>query len=87
MRFYERLFRIDLRLLAKDAAGRYVGDDPWYTLDWGYTPMLYMHGYTSVGSIPNLAIDLEFPPDHQLRQHYVQPERCNAGLVRRRTAG
>ena len=87
MRFYERLFRIDLRLLAKDAAGRYVGNDPWLTLDWGYTPMLYMHGYTSVGSIPNLAIDLEFPSDLRLRQSYVQPERCNAGLVRRRTIG
>jgi len=85
MRFYSRLFRIDLRLLTQDGAGRWVSGDAWLTLDWGFTPMLYMHGYTSVGSIPSLALDLEFPPGHHLLNDYVRPERHNAGLVRYRS--
>ena len=48
--------------------------------------MLYMHGYASVGSIPSLARDLEFPPGHFLLNDYVRPEHDNAGLVRRRSA-
>lgn len=83
--FYSRLFRIDLGLLARDGAGRFVHEDALLTLDWGYTPMLYMHGYASVGSIPALARDLEFPPGHHLLSDYVRPERHNAGLVVRRS--
>jgi hypothetical protein len=85
MRFYSRLFRIDLGLRTQDREGRLVQQDAPLTLDWGYTPMLYMHGFTSVGSIPSLARDLEFPPGHYLLNDYVRPERCNAGLVRRRS--
>jgi hypothetical protein len=48
--------------------------------------MLYMHGYTSVGSIPSLARDLEFPAGHFLLNDYVQPEHNNAGLIRRRSS-
>jgi hypothetical protein len=84
-RFYSRLFRLDLNMRAQDSAGRVVEQDAWMTLDWGYTPMLYMHGYASVGSIPNLASDLEFPPGHYLLNDYVRPERHNAGLVLRRS--
>ena len=84
-RFYSRLFRLDLNLRAQDSTGRVVEQDAWMTLDWGYTPMLYMHGYASVGSIPNLARDLEFPPGHYLLSDYVRPERHNAGLVLRRS--
>ncbi len=85
MRFYSRLFRIDLNLRRPGWAGRGVQSDISLTLDWGYTPMLYMHGYASVGSIPSLARDLEFPPGHYLLNDYVQPEHDNAGLVRRRS--
>jgi hypothetical protein len=80
-RFYSRLFRLDLNLHAQDSEGRGVEQDAWMTLDWGYTPMLYMHGYASVGCIPNLARDLEFAPGHYLLNDYVRPERHNAGLV------
>ncbi len=84
-KFYSRLFQIDLNLGVQDNDGRAVGHDAWLTLDWGYTPMLYLHGYASVGSIPSLARDLEFPPGHFMLSDYVRPDRENAGLVRRRT--
>jgi hypothetical protein len=86
MRFYSRLFRIDLNMCVQDKEGRRIQQDSRLTLDWGYTPMLYMHGYTSVGSIPSLARDLEFPPGHFLLNDYVRPQHHNAGLVRRRSA-
>ena len=82
--FYSRLFRVDLNMRVQDSAGKVVEDEAWLTLDWGYTPMLYLHGYASVGSIPSLAHDLEFPPGHFLLDDYVRPERVNAGLVHSR---
>jgi len=84
-RFYSRLFCVDLNLDVKDSDGQKVEGDAWLTLDWGYTPMLYLHGYASVGSIPSLARDLEFPPGHFMLGDYVRPERQNAGLIRPRT--
>jgi len=84
-RFYSRLFCLDLNLSTRDSAGRVVENDAWLTLDWGYTPMLYMHGYTSVGSIPSLARDLQFPPGHYLLNDYVRLQHDNAGLALRRT--
>lgn len=86
MRFYARLFRIDLNMCVQNKEGKWIRQDSRLTLDWGYTPMLYMHGYASVGSIPALARDLEFPAGHFLLSDYVRPERYNAGLVRRRSA-
>ncbi len=83
-RFYSRLFQLELNLRSQDPSGNWGTRDMWLTLDWGYTPMLYMHGYTSVGSIPNLARDLEFPPGHYLLNDYVRPECNNAGLVMHR---
>jgi hypothetical protein len=82
--FYARLFRIDLKMWCQDRSGHAVKDDAWMTLDWGYTPMLYTHGYASVGSIPSMVRDLEFPPGHFLLRDYVRPERMNFGLVRQR---
>ena len=84
-RFYARLFRLDLNLRTQDQNGEWLNQDVWLTLDWGYTPMLYMHGHASVGSIPSLARDLEFPPGHFLLADYVRPERSNTGLVLRRS--
>jgi len=80
-RFYARIFRIALNMCVQDREGRWTQQDTPLTMDWGYTPMLYSHGYTSVGSIPSLARDLEFPPGHFLLNDYVRPERFNAGLV------
>lgn len=79
--FYARLFRLDLRMRAQDNQGRLVEHEVRLTLDWGYTPMLYMHGYTSVGSVPNLARDLQFPPGHFMLSDYVGPQHNNIGLV------
>jgi hypothetical protein len=85
-RFYSRLFQVDLSLRSQDTSGQWGTQDMWLTLDWGYTPMLYMHGFASVGSIPNLARDLEFPPGHYLMNDYVRPECNNTGLVMNRCA-
>ncbi len=85
-RFYSRLFQLDLSLRSQDASGKWGTRDMLLTLDWGYTPMLYMHGFASVGSIPNLARDLEFPVGHYLLNDYVRPERNNTGLVMNRCA-
>jgi len=82
-RLYARLFALDLGLRTQDANGKWTQNSAWLTLDWGYTPTLYLHGYTSVGSIPSLARDLEFAPGHYLLEDYVRPERFNAGLVPR----
>jgi len=84
-RFYSRLFRVELNLGVKDNDGQNVEHDAGLTLDWGYTPMLYLHGYASVGSIPSLARDLDFPPGHFMLNDYVRSDRHNAKLVRPRT--
>jgi hypothetical protein len=85
-RFYSRLFQLDLNLRSQDPSGEWGTQDMWLTLDWGYTPMLYMHGFASVGSIPNLARDLEFPSGHFLLNDYVCSECNNTGLVMNRCA-
>lgn len=85
MRFYARLFHIALDIRVQGGAGCWTQEDTPLTLDWGYTPLLYMHGYTSVGSIPSLARDLEFSTGHYLLKDYVRPERSGAGLVLPRT--
>jgi hypothetical protein len=83
MNFYSRLFQIDLQLAdlsRSDGGGNYR-----LTYDWGYSAMLFLHGFTSVGSIPNLARDLEFPPGHYLLNDYVEAECNNTGLIRPRS--
>ena len=83
--FYSRLFQLSLNLIVRNQAGQVVQGGGWLTLDWGYTPMLYLHGYASVGSIPSLAHDLGLRPGHPLLGDYVSPKRSNAGLVLRRS--
>jgi hypothetical protein len=80
-RFYEKFFRVSLDMRVQDREGRWTQQDSRLTLDWGYAPRLYIHGYASVGSIPSLARDLEFPSGHFLLKDYVRPGRFNAGLV------
>ena len=84
MHFYARLFRLDLKLA--DLSNPNGGGSTHLTYDWGYTPMLYMHGFMSAGSIPSLARDLQYPPGHYLLNDYVQAGHNNAGLARPRTA-
>lgn len=31
-----------------------------FTMDWGFAPLLYRHGWATVSSVPSLAYDLEF---------------------------
>jgi hypothetical protein len=54
------------------------------TLDWSYTPLLYVHGYASCGTIPALAYDLQFDPRIIMHTEYVRPEKNNAGLAHKR---
>jgi hypothetical protein len=75
-RFYGEIFGIDLRGLW----------DLWYgapdhelSLDWGYSPLLYQHGFASVGSIPSLVQDLEFDIDYLLHTNHVGSDKRNAG--------
>jgi hypothetical protein len=51
------------------------------TLDFGYTPMLYRHGFATLGAIPTLAHDLDFDVRRFLRTNYVGPEKNNTGLA------
>ena len=61
-----------------------AGGNASLTFDWGYTPMLYLHAYASVGSIPSWACDLGVPPGHRLLNDDVRPECNNTGLRRKR---
>ena len=51
------------------------------TLDFGYTPMLYRHGFATLGAIPSLAHDLDFDVRRFLRTNYVGLDKNNAGLA------
>jgi hypothetical protein len=51
------------------------------TLDFGYTPMLYRHGFATLGAIPSLAHDLDFDVRRFLRTNYVGMNKNNAGLA------
>jgi len=84
--FYRRLFRIELGIRIQDEQGQWNDREVRFVPDWGFSPMLYMHGFASVGNIPSIARDLEFPPGHFLLNDYVKPERNNVGLIRLRSA-
>jgi hypothetical protein len=51
------------------------------SMDWSYAPLLYQHGYASVGSIPSMARDLEFDVQKVLRTDYVGVQQNGAGLA------
>ena len=51
------------------------------TLDWGYTPSLYLRGYASLGTIPSYATDLEFDVESFFHTKYVSAEKNNAGVA------
>jgi hypothetical protein len=56
------------------------------TLDWGYTPSLYLNGYSSLSTIPSYASDLEFDVETFFHTKYVSEEQNNAGLAYPRIA-
>jgi hypothetical protein len=75
-KFYGEIFGMELRGLW----------DLWYgapdhllSMDWGYSPLLYQHGFASVGSIPSLVQDLEFDIGAVLGTSYVGTEKQNTG--------
>jgi hypothetical protein len=77
-RFYAEVFGLDLRGLW----------DLWYGapdhllgMDWGYSPLLYEHGFASIGSIPSMMRDLEFDPRGILRTDYVSADKDNTGVA------
>jgi len=51
------------------------------TLDWGYTPSLYLNGYASLSTIPSYATDLEFDVATFFRTRYVSAEKNNTGVT------
>jgi hypothetical protein len=59
--------------------GRWM-DGPM-TLDWSYAPLLYANGYACVGTIPSMAVDLEFDVRRVLRTGYVRAEQNDSGLA------
>lgn len=77
--FYAEQFGVALHVPEWAVGGRWM-DGPM-TLDWGYAPLLYAHGYACVGTIPSLARDLEFDVRTVLRTDYVRAEQNASGLV------
>lgn len=78
-RFYAEQFAVALHVSEWAVGGRWM-DGPM-TLDWGYAPLLYAHGYACVGTIPSLARDLEFDLRTVLRTGYVRVEQNASGLA------
>jgi hypothetical protein len=79
-RFYADLFGLDLRNFAPFWA--YPPDQAIRcTLDWGYTPSLYLNGYASLSTIPSYATDLEFDVEAFFHTRYVSEDKNKKGIV------
>jgi hypothetical protein len=78
--FYADLFGLDLREFAPFWAYPPERAFPC-TLDWGYTPSLYLNGYASLSTIPSYATDLEFDVETFFHTKYVSAEKNNAGVA------
>jgi hypothetical protein len=79
-KFYADLFGLDLRTFSPFWA--YPPDRAVpCTLDWGYTPSLYLNGYASLGTIPSYATDLEFDVETFFHTRYVTAEKNNGGVA------
>ncbi len=79
-KFYAEVFGVDLRAFAPFWA--YPPDKAVpCTLDWGYTPSLYLRGYASLSTIPSYASDLEFDVATFFHTNYVGAEKNNAGIA------
>ncbi len=78
-RFYADLFGIDLQ--SSSPFWAYPPDQAIpCTLDWGYTPSLYRHGFASLSTIPTFATDLEFDVETFFHTKYVGLDKDNTGV-------
>lgn len=78
--FYADLFGLDLGKFSPFWA--YPPDRAFpCTLDWGYSPSLYLNGYSSLSTIPSYATDLEFDVETFFRTKYVSAEKNNSGVA------
>jgi hypothetical protein len=77
-RFYAEVFGLDLAGAWELFGG--LPDRP-LEVDWAFAPFLYRRGYASVGSIPNLALDLEYDVEFFLKTKYVGTDKSSMGLV------
>ena len=79
-KFYADLFGLDLRAFSPFWA--FPPDRAFpCTLDWGYTPSLYLNGYASLSTVPSYATDLEFDVETFFHTNYVSAEKNNAGVA------
>lgn len=79
-KFHADLFGVDLRNFAPFWAYPPNQAVPC-TLDWGYTPSLYLKGYASLSTIPSYASDLEFDVETFFHTRYVSEEKNNCGVA------
>jgi hypothetical protein len=78
--FYADLFGLDLQTFSPFWA--YPPEKAFpCTLDWGYTPSLYLKGYASLSTIPTYATDLEFDVETFFHTKYVSAAKNNAGVA------
>ncbi|HWZ54660.1 MAG TPA: hypothetical protein VNZ63_01235 [Verrucomicrobiae bacterium] len=84
-KFHADLFGLDLRSFAPFWAYPPAQAFPC-TLDWGYTPSLYLNGYASLSTIPSYATDLEFDVEKFFHTRYVSEEKNNTGVAYPRVA-
>jgi len=84
-KFYADLFGLDLHGFAPFWALPPEEPNPC-TLDWGYTPSLYLRGYASLSTIPSYATDLEFDVETFFHTRYVSAEKNNTGVAYPRCA-
>jgi hypothetical protein len=83
--FYADLFGLDLTQFSPFWA--YPPEKAYpCTLDWGYTPSLYLNGYASLSTIPSYATDLEFDVETFFHTKYVSEEQNNTGVAYPRIA-
>jgi hypothetical protein len=79
-KFYADVFGFDLRKFPPFWA--FPPDRAFpCTLDWGYTPSLYLRGYASLGTIPSYASDLEFNVETFFHTKYVSAEKSGTGVA------
>jgi hypothetical protein len=80
MKFYADLFGLNLHPFSPFWA--YPPEKAFpCTLDWGYSPSLYLRGYASLSTIPTYATDLQFDIQNFFHTNYVGPEKNNTGVA------
>jgi hypothetical protein len=76
-RFYAERFGVSLRAVPDLWHGH---PDSTCSPDWVYAMELYKHGLSSVGSIPNMAEDLQFEVQKALLTRYVTVDKDSSGI-------